>query len=117
MVLKVFMNWAKYCDMPSYQNYWRMQGFCLEYDVVSKTKAAGNIWNIIMDFVLALFPWLVIWKLNISKWEKIGLCGTMSLGVVVAVISAVRQSWMDDPANTAYNDWYFCELHIAWLKS
>jgi hypothetical protein len=110
MILKVFMNWSRYCGLAAYQNDWRMSGFCINYDVVSRTKAAGNIWNIIMDFVLALFPWMVIWKLKISKWEKIGLCGTMSLGVVVAVISAVRQSWMDNPANSNYDDWYFCEF-------
>ncbi|KAH8202188.1 hypothetical protein TruAng_003663 [Truncatella angustata] len=119
MVLKVFMNWAQYCNESSYQNYWRMQGFCLDYVAVSRTKAAGNIWNIVMDFVLALYPWMVIWKLKISKWEKIGLCGTMSLGIVVAVISAVRQSWMDSPATSNYDDWYFWHqgLSMVWYSA
>ncbi|KAK9771792.1 hypothetical protein SCAR479_11580 [Seiridium cardinale] len=119
VVLKVFMNWSQYCDEPADQNYWRMQGFCLNYEAVSRTKAAGNIWNIIMDFVLALFPWMVIWKLKISQWEKIGLCGTMSLGVVVAVISAIRQAWMDNPASTQYDDLYFWHqgLSMVWYSA
>lgn len=68
------------------------------------------VFNIVADFVLALLPWVVTWRLRISLKEKIALCITMSLGVVVAVISAVRTAWMENPAVNAYNDYYFCEF-------
>lgn len=109
MVFKVFMNWPKYCDNKDYQNWWRMQGFCVDLGVATGVKVAGNIWNIIMDFVLALFPWMVVWKLQIRRWEKVGLCATLSLGILVAVISAIRQAWQDNPANSKLDDWYYCE--------
>jgi hypothetical protein len=32
-----------------------------------------------MDFVLASFPWILTWNLDMRKSEKIGLCVTMSL--------------------------------------
>lgn len=32
-----------------------------------------------MDFVLATFPWVLTWNLDMRKAEKIGLCVTMSL--------------------------------------
>lgn len=107
MVLKVFMNWPKYCGNKDYQNYWRMQGFCVDYGIATGVKIAGNIWNIVMDFALALFPWIVIWKLNIKRWEKVGLCATLSLGIIVAIISAIRQAWQDNPANSKLDDWYY----------
>ncbi|KAI0177328.1 hypothetical protein BJ166DRAFT_21156 [Pestalotiopsis sp. NC0098] len=107
MVLKVFMNWPKYCDNKDYQNWWRMQGFCIDLGIATGVKVAGNIWNIIMDFVLALFPWMVVWKLQIRRWEKVGLCATLSLGILVAVISAIRQAWQDNPANSKLDDWYY----------
>jgi hypothetical protein len=107
-VLKVFVNWTKYCDEQLFQQEWRIQGFCVDYQFMKNVKAAGNIWNIVMDFVLALFPWMIIWKLNIQKWEKVGLCATMSLGMMVAVVSAVRQWWMDAPSNNTYDDGYYC---------
>ncbi|ETS75745.1 hypothetical protein PFICI_12689 [Pestalotiopsis fici W106-1] len=107
MVLKVFMNWPKYCGNADYQNYWRMQGFCVDYGIAAGVKVAGNIWNIVMDFALALFPWMVIWKLSIKRWEKIGLCATLSLGILVAIISAIRQAWQNDPANSKLDDWYY----------
>ncbi|KAI1850491.1 hypothetical protein JX265_013383 [Neoarthrinium moseri] len=119
MVLKIFVSWAEYCGKSHYQNYWRMQGFCVDYNFMKSAKRVGNIWNIIMDFVLALFPWMLTWRLNISKWEKIGLCGTMSLGIIIAIISAVRQAWMDDPTTSHYDDWYFWHqgLSMVWYSA
>lgn len=35
-----------------------------------------------MDFIFALFPWVVTWRLKLKKAEKIALCVTLSLGMV-----------------------------------
>ena len=32
-----------------------------------------------MDFVFAIYPWLIMWKLDMKKSEKLGLCIVMSL--------------------------------------
>lgn len=39
-------------------------------------------WSAAMDFFLAAFPWVVLWKLNMPKKEKITICVSLSLGVV-----------------------------------
>ncbi len=36
----------------------------------------------IMDFVLALLPWKVIWKLQMKRKEKVGIALAMSMGVL-----------------------------------
>ena len=71
------------------------------------------VYNIIMDFVFATFPWLITRKLEMRRVEKIGLCATMSLGMMyvpldsaltfptkfvnsVAIVSAIRVSWKDE---------------------
>lgn len=59
-----------------------------------------------MDFIFALFPWFITWKLNLKKAEKIGLCITLSLGIVVAVITAVRTWWKDTPLMHVHDEWY-----------
>jgi hypothetical protein len=41
-----------------------------------------------MDFVFALYPWLITWKLDMRKAEKVGLCITMSLVSVLTFILA-----------------------------
>jgi hypothetical protein len=40
---------------------------------------SGSVYNIIMDFVLATFPWILTWNLDMRRAEKVGLCITMSL--------------------------------------
>ncbi|TGO24197.1 hypothetical protein BPAE_0109g00260 [Botrytis paeoniae] len=119
LVLKVFVDWSRYCGKSGYQNWWRMSGFCVDYQAAANIKVGGNIFNIVADFVLALFPWMVTWKLRISLKEKIALCITMSLGVVVAIISAVRTAWMEDPSVDAYNDYYFWRqgLSMVWYSA
>lgn len=71
------------------------------------TKLIGTVYNIITDFVLALYPWLVTWNLRIRKLEKILMCATMSLGVVVASIAAWRTAYMMSEAMNGYNAGYF----------
>lgn len=35
-----------------------------------------------MDFVLALLPWKVIWKLQMKRKEKVGVALAMSMGIL-----------------------------------
>jgi hypothetical protein len=35
-----------------------------------------------MDFLLAMFPSLIIWKLNMDTVEKVGVILAMSLGIL-----------------------------------
>ncbi|KAL2072037.1 hypothetical protein VTL71DRAFT_11380 [Oculimacula yallundae] len=106
MIIKCFFQWAKLCNKSAYQNWYNIQGPCLNYDMVQKVKVGGNTYNIIMDFVFAAFPWWITWKLEMRRVEKIALCITMSLGVVIAVTSAVRTSWKDRPIMHVHDEWY-----------
>lgn len=81
MVIKVVFQWAKVCGEKSYDVYYRLD-FCLDPTFRDDFKEGGNIYNIIMDFIFATFPWLFTWDLEIRRIEKIGLCATMSLGMM-----------------------------------
>ena len=35
-----------------------------------------------MDFVLALLPWKLIWKLQMKRKEKVGVALAMSMGIL-----------------------------------
>ncbi|KAH8722759.1 hypothetical protein GQ44DRAFT_711586 [Phaeosphaeriaceae sp. PMI808] len=104
MIVKVIFQWGKICGKPSY-NVWYRLDFCLDSQFRDDFKEGGNVYNIIMDFVLASFPWIITWKLDIRKAEKIGLCVTMSLGMIVAVIAAIRTGWKDE--GNVKDQWYF----------
>lgn len=45
-----------------------------------------------MDFTFATFPWLIVRKLEMRQAEKIGLCITMSLGMMYASNALSRSS-------------------------
>ncbi|EOD44561.1 hypothetical protein GTA08_BOTSDO04664 [Neofusicoccum parvum] len=104
MVVKVIFQWAKVCGKASYQNWYRLN-FCIGWTFRERFKVGGNVYNIIMDFVLAVFPWFITWNLDMRRVEKVGLCLTMSLGMVVAIVSAVRTGWKDD--GNEKDAWYF----------
>lgn len=35
-----------------------------------------------MDFILALFPWVILWRIQMKKREKFGVLIAMSMGVL-----------------------------------
>lgn len=43
-----------------------------------------------MDFVLALFPWTVVWNLNMKRKEKLTVLSGLSLGVFAGICSIIR---------------------------
>ncbi|KAI9150308.1 hypothetical protein HJFPF1_10067 [Paramyrothecium foliicola] len=116
MILKVIFQWAKVCGKDNYQQYWRLD-FCIGSKFREDFKEGGNVYNIIMDFVFATFPWLIARRLELRRVEKIGLCLTMSLGIVVAVVAAVRVAWKDDGNDR--DSWYIWRngMSQVWYSS
>jgi hypothetical protein len=53
----------------------------------SRSLTIPTAYNILMDFVFAIYPWLIMWKLDMKKSEKLGLCVVMSL--VCSLFSAI----------------------------
>ncbi|KAJ4256257.1 hypothetical protein NW762_009337 [Fusarium torreyae] len=94
MIFKVVFQWAKVCGKETYDNWYRLD-MCLEKGFRDDFKEGGNVYNIIMDFVFACFPWLITRTLEMKRAEKVGLCLTMSLGMIVAIVSAIRVGWKD----------------------
>jgi hypothetical protein len=43
-----------------------------------------------MDVVLALFPWFIIWKMAMTKREKVGVAIAMSMGVMYELPSSMN---------------------------
>jgi len=50
-----------------------------------------------MDFVLAIFPWILIWHLRMRMVEKIGVGVAMSLGILYGSLLPVL--YAEDIAN------------------
>ncbi|KAK3323009.1 hypothetical protein B0H66DRAFT_555653 [Apodospora peruviana] len=50
--------------------------------------AAG--YSAAMDFVLALLPWKIIWKLQMKRKEKVGVAMAMSMGIFAGATAIVK---------------------------
>ncbi|KAI1774371.1 hypothetical protein F4818DRAFT_80454 [Hypoxylon cercidicola] len=73
-------------------------------------------WSAAMDFFLAAFPWVVLWKLNMPKKEKITICVSLSLGVAAGICGVVRTSGLQVLSQTA--DYLYATADsIIWTNS
>ncbi|KAL8993933.1 MAG: hypothetical protein Q9169_005968 [Polycauliona sp. 2 TL-2023] len=74
--------------------------------------------SIISDFALALFPIVLLWKVQIPIRVKVGLCTLMSLGLITAACCIVRTigNWQNvnsDPTWASVNNWYWRSWEVS----
>jgi hypothetical protein len=55
---------------------------CWPTSVFETIALTAGAYSGCMDFILALFPWVVLWKLQMKKREKFGIAIAMSMGVL-----------------------------------
>ncbi|KAL8760418.1 MAG: hypothetical protein Q9199_000042 [Rusavskia elegans] len=74
--------------------YWRNPlegpGNCFDKDTVATIIIIQGVFSIVSDFVLAGFPIVLLWNVQLSKRTKVGLCMLMGLGVITAGICIGR---------------------------
>ncbi|KAL8833703.1 MAG: hypothetical protein Q9176_007859 [Flavoplaca citrina] len=74
--------------------------------------------SIISDVVLALFPIVLLWKVQIPIRVKAGLCVLMSLGLITAACCIVRTvgNWQNinsDPTWASVNNWHWRSWEVC----
>ncbi|KAJ4413375.1 hypothetical protein N0V82_008591 [Gnomoniopsis sp. IMI 355080] len=116
MLLKVILQWGKICGSKVYDVWYRFD-FCITDDVRDQVKKGGNVYNLLMDFVFAIFPWIITWRLRMERAEKYSLCATLSLGMIIAISTAVRTYWKDD--DVEHDECYFWNNAMSqiWFSS
>ncbi|KZF19790.1 hypothetical protein L228DRAFT_271109 [Xylona heveae TC161] len=71
-----------------------IQGKCWPAYVLTDIAIFAGAYSGLMDFLLALLPWTVIWKLQMRKREKVGVAIAMSLGIFASVTSFIKTSYL-----------------------
>jgi hypothetical protein len=76
-------------------------------------------YSVVTDFICAMMPVLVLWKVNMAFKLKLAVCGLMSMGLIATACAIVRASCL----NTVTDDlsWAYCiaaiwgntELHLG----
>ncbi|KAL9639431.1 MAG: hypothetical protein Q9204_001090 [Flavoplaca sp. TL-2023a] len=74
--------------------YWRNPhdgpGKCFSKDTVAHIIIVQGVFSIVSDFILAGFPIVLLWNVQLGKRTKLGLCMLMGLGVITAGICIGR---------------------------
>ncbi|KAH8650882.1 hypothetical protein BGZ60DRAFT_436753 [Tricladium varicosporioides] len=71
-------------------------GTCWDPHIQINYAIFAGSYSAVMDFLLALFPWLLIWKLQMKTAEKVGVGIAMSLGVLAGITAIVKTSYIID---------------------
>ncbi|KAF7524706.1 hypothetical protein PCG10_005508 [Penicillium crustosum] len=73
-------------------------------------------WSAVLDFVLALFPWVALWNLNMKKKEKYTICLSLSLGIFAGICGIIRTTGLD--ALTQSTDYLYATTDsVMWTMS
>ncbi|KAF2281080.1 uncharacterized protein EI97DRAFT_429157 [Westerdykella ornata] len=81
-------NWDK--DMP---------GSCWNSSYQDNYSIFAGAYSALLDFVLATFPCVIIWNLQMNKKEKIGVTVAMSLGCLAGITASVKTSYLPGVGN------------------
>lgn len=72
----------------------RVPGHCYDKQIALRYGVFDAIWAASMDYVLALLPWVILWKLQMKRAEKIGVGIAMSLGVLSGTVAIIKSIYV-----------------------
>lgn len=84
MILSVLLSISLFAQCTPVQSIWdprlAAERVCT-FDMVTMAYIACS-WAAVMDFFLAIFPWIVLRNLNMKRKERLTICASLSLGVM-----------------------------------
>ncbi|KAI9698831.1 MAG: hypothetical protein M1820_007338 [Bogoriella megaspora] len=91
---------------------------CFGKGQLQRIIIAQALISIISDFLLALFPIVLLWKVKISMRIKVGLCCLMALGLITASFCIVRtvlnyQNINDDVTWESVPNWTYRSWEVG----
>lgn len=63
---------------------------CAANGILMHLASAHLVITLLSDLCLTASPIFILWKVQIKTWQKIKICGLMSLGLVATVASVIR---------------------------
>ncbi|KAI0869849.1 hypothetical protein GGS24DRAFT_511491 [Hypoxylon argillaceum] len=89
MGLSIIFNWVQ-CTPVQKNFYIFIPGSCWPRSTLIQYNAFAAAYSGVVDILLALLPWKIIWNMNMSKKERFGAICAMSLGFFAGTISLVK---------------------------
>ncbi|KAI9931517.1 hypothetical protein ASPWEDRAFT_25609 [Aspergillus wentii DTO 134E9] len=85
---------------------------CWPTDVWTNYALFVGAYSGLQDFILALMPWTIVWKLQMKKKEKFGVAIAMSMGVFAGAASIVKTTYLVSLSAKADFTWELTRLLI-----
>lgn len=86
----IISTWIPACTDPR-AKFRPVNYKCYDLAILQTLGAATMTYGGVVDVLLALFPWIVVRKLQLETREKVGLSVAMSLGAITGVVVVLRQ--------------------------
>ncbi|KAJ5382274.1 hypothetical protein N7517_000185 [Penicillium concentricum] len=117
MALSILLAITVFAQCTPVQSIWDSRvpsnGCSLNLTIMATIMCA---WSAVLDFVLALFPWVALWNLNMKKKEKYTICLSLSLGIFAGICGVIRTTGLD--ALTQSTDYLYATTDsVIWTMS
>ncbi|KAH8889260.1 hypothetical protein GQ53DRAFT_690401 [Thozetella sp. PMI_491] len=89
--LEAMITWLQ-CDPVSRTWDPTVPGMCWQKDVINGYGIFISVYSGVMDIVLALLPWRLVWNLRMKKTEKFGVAVAMSMGLLAGMTAFIKAS-------------------------
>ncbi|KAJ5614974.1 hypothetical protein N7537_000088 [Penicillium hordei] len=117
MALSILLAITVFAQCTPVQSIWDSRvpsnGCSLNLTIMATVMCA---WSAVLDFVLALFPWVALWNLNMKRKEKYTICLSLSLGIFAGICGVIRTTGLD--ALTQSTDYLYATTDsVMWTMS
>ncbi|TQN67174.1 hypothetical protein CSHISOI_08358 [Colletotrichum shisoi] len=82
--------WKAACDRPADAYEAVLPGSCWRVQDSVVMAMVANGYSALVDFILSLLPWSIIWGLGMKRHEKVGVAVAMSLGIIAGLVGALK---------------------------
>ncbi|GJC85466.1 hypothetical protein ColLi_08304 [Colletotrichum liriopes] len=83
-------GWKAACDRPADSYEAVLPGSCWRVQDSVVMAMVSNGYSALVDFILSLLPWPIIWGLGMKRHERIGVAIAMSLGIIAGLVGVIK---------------------------
>ncbi|KAK3377347.1 hypothetical protein B0T24DRAFT_701790 [Lasiosphaeria ovina] len=91
MTANVILTWVQCNPIPKGWNM-AIPGSCWDLKINAYYGVFAGVYSGLMDIVLSIIPWAIVWNLQMKRKEKIGVAVAMSMGVFAGSAAFVKSA-------------------------
>lgn len=85
---------------------------CWDPNLQADWATSGSAYSSFLDFVLALFPVMIVWNLKLSRSKKVALSVLLGFGILSGISAAIKTANIRDLAIRSDASWAQVPLYL-----